>query len=74
MLLEHSLIYHESTYDTAIKVVESESDIRITTVTLDLALMGELYGVSVVRICEKIFHVIMQGWVSDSLKLLKTYR
>ena len=45
MSLEHGLIYHESTYDTAIKVVESESDIRITTVTLDFALMGELWGV-----------------------------
>ena len=36
------LIYHDITYDTAITVAESESDIRITTDTPYLALTGEL--------------------------------
>ena len=39
------LIYHGITYDTVITVTESESDIRITTDTPYLALMGELWGV-----------------------------
>ena len=36
------IIYHDITRDTAITVTESESDIRITTDTTYLALMGEL--------------------------------
>ena len=39
------MIYHDITYDTAITVAESESDIKITTVTPYLALTGELCGV-----------------------------
>ena len=37
--------YHSITYDTEITVVESESDIRITTDTPNLAFTGELLGV-----------------------------
>ena len=43
MLLLSGLIYHESTYNTAITVKERESDVRITTVTPYLALTGELW-------------------------------
>ena len=39
------LIYHHVTYDTAITVAESESDIRITTDNPYHALTGELWGV-----------------------------
>ena len=38
-------IYHDITYDTAITVAETKSDIRITTDTSFLALTGELCGV-----------------------------
>ena len=44
VLLYWSLIYHSITYDTAITVAESGSDIRITTDTLYLTLTGELWG------------------------------
>ena len=43
--LQHDLIYYDITYDTAKTVAESESDIRITTDTPFLALMGQLWGV-----------------------------
>ena len=39
------LIYHDIAYDIAITVAESESDIRITTDTPYLALMGKLWTV-----------------------------
>ena len=38
-------VYHGITYDTAITVAESESDLRITTDTPYPALRGELWGV-----------------------------
>ena len=41
--LLRGLIYHDITYDTAITVAESESDIIITTDTPYLALTGELW-------------------------------
>ena len=43
--LKCGLIYHHVTYDTAITVAESESDIRITTDNPYHALTGELWGV-----------------------------
>ena len=45
MPLQHSVIYHGLTYDTAITVTESESDIRIASDTLYLAMMVELWRV-----------------------------
>ena len=45
MPLLHGQMYHDITYDTAIQVVESESDIRIITDIPYLALTGELWGV-----------------------------
>ena len=47
-------IYHDITYGIAITVEESDSDFRIKTDTPYLALTGELLGVSIVRILEKI--------------------
>ena len=44
-MLSCGLIYHDITYDTAITVAESESDIRITTDTQYLVLTGELWDV-----------------------------
>ena len=49
-------IYHDSTYNTAIAVAESESDIRITTVTLYLALAGELWSVCCEDLRENLLH------------------
>ena len=43
--------YHDITYDTAITVTENDSDIRITTDPLYLALAGELWGVNCEEIC-----------------------
>ena len=51
------LIYHDTTYDTAIIVAESESDIRITTPPHTSPSRAS-YGVSIVRILEKIDRVI----------------
>ena len=48
------VIYHDVTYDTMVKVAESESDIRITT---NISPSRASYGVSTVRILEKIDHV-----------------
>ena len=41
----YSQINDDITYDIAITMAESESDIRITTDTTHLALTGELWGV-----------------------------
>ena len=43
--LKHALISHDITYDTAITVAESKSDIRFTTDAPYLTLTGELWGV-----------------------------
>ena len=53
----HSLIYHDITYDTALTVAESESDIRITTPHSSPSRVS--YAVSFVRILEKIDRIIM---------------
>ena len=43
--LLHGIIYHHITYDTAITVAKSKSDIRITTDNPYVTVTGELWGI-----------------------------